>query len=56
MNTILDAFPKLSPSGEFKLLRAGTGGGKELVVIGPPSGMTVPYLSEGCGCPGKTFR
>lgn len=45
--TIFDAFPKLPPNGEYKLLRVGSGQScKQLVVIGPPSGMTVPYLKD----------
>ena len=44
---ISDAFPKLPLHGEFKLLRAGSGQScKQLLVIGPPSGMTVPYLKD----------
>ena len=46
-NTIVEAFPELPSNGEFKLLRAGTGQScKQLVVIGYPAGMTVPYLKD----------
>lgn len=42
---ITNAFPKLN--SEFNLLRAGSGQScKQLLVIGPPSGMTVPYLKD----------
>ena len=43
---IYDAYPKLQ-SREFKLLRVGSGlSCKQLIVIGSPSGMTVPYLKD----------
>ena len=47
MKMLTDAFPKLPLNGEFNLLRPESGQScKKLLVIGPPSGMNVPYLKD----------